>query len=265
MPLSEDFYLDLGRICLAHEFVLDRQNSCAYPAGRGVGGLVYILSGEAEYRFAGGECFTAGAGEGLFLFPRAAYAIRTKSDLRHYTVNFPIRTDTTPLEANGKPYLLLPRDCTAAFSAGMREIVATWAAGGDGYAMHAAGQLYRLVALFLQEHRQKTGEGAGRLTEARAAIAAHPERPTSLSSLAELCNMSVTNFRREWRRVYGDTPLQYRDALRLQRAREYLFSRYYTVTEVAALCGFEDVSYFVRFFRRHTGLTPGDLRRNREP
>ena len=40
-------------------------------------------------------------------------------------------------------------------------------------------------------------------------------------------------------------------------AKEYLNSGYYTVTEIAEKCGFDDVSYFVRFFKKQTGLTPG--------
>ena len=266
MPLAEDFYLELGRICLAHEFVLDRVHSCEYPCGRGVCGLVYILCGVAEYRFANGERLTVGAGDALLLWPSAAYAIRTEGELHHYTVNFPIRAEGGYPDPGGAPYLLLHAESTAALAAGMRELIAIRRAGGDGYVMQAAGLLYRLVALFLCEHARAAETGYhGRLAAARAAIAKHPERATPLSELAALSNMSVTNFRREWRRVYGDTPLQYRDALRIERAREYLFSRYYTVTEVAALCGFEDVSYFVRFFKRHTGSTPGELRGNREP
>lgn len=51
--------------------------------------------------------------------------------------------------------------------------------------------------------------------------------------------------------------MQYRDAIRLYYAKEYLNSGYYTVTEIAEKCGFDDVSYFVRFFRKRTGTPPG--------
>ena len=69
--------------------------------------------------------------------------------------------------------------------------------------------------------------------------------------------MSTTHFRREWTKLYGTPPLQYRDALRLSYAKEYLLSGYYSVTEVAEKCGFEDTNYFIRFFKKHTGITPG--------
>ena len=73
--------------------------------------------------------------------------------------------------------------------------------------------------------------------------------------------MSVTNFRREWKKQYGASPLDYRDAVRLSYASEYLASGYYTVSEVAEKCGFDDVSYFVRFYKRKTGTTPGSIKK----
>ena len=75
--------------------------------------------------------------------------------------------------------------------------------------------------------------------------------------LANLVNMSVTNFRREWLKLYGESALQYRDRIRLSYAKEYLMSGYYTVTEVAEKCGFNDVNYFIRFFKKNTGISPG--------
>jgi AraC-like DNA-binding protein len=73
--------------------------------------------------------------------------------------------------------------------------------------------------------------------------------------------MSVTNFRREWKKIYAEAPIQYRDSIRLYYAKEYLSSGYYTVSETAEKCGFDDVSYFVRLFKKKTGLTPGEFKK----
>ena len=55
--------------------------------------------------------------------------------------------------------------------------------------------------------------------------------------------------------------MQYRDSTRLYYAKEYLNSGYYTVSEIAEKCGFDDVSYFVRFFKQKTGLPPGEYKK----
>jgi AraC-like DNA-binding protein len=79
--------------------------------------------------------------------------------------------------------------------------------------------------------------------------------------LAALCGMSETNFRREWTAAYGQTPLAYRDGLRIAHAKELLLHAGATVGEAALACGFEDESYFVRFFKKQTGVTPGAYRK----
>ena len=55
--------------------------------------------------------------------------------------------------------------------------------------------------------------------------------------------------------------MQYRDSIRLYYAKEYPNSGYYTVSEIAEKCGFDDVSYFVRFFKKKAGFTPGEFKK----
>ena len=73
--------------------------------------------------------------------------------------------------------------------------------------------------------------------------------------------MSVTNFRREWKKRYAESPMQYRDTVRLTYAQEYLNSGYYTISEIARKCGFDDVSCFVRFYKKKTGMAPGNAKK----
>ena len=85
MDFSE---MDISHIELAHEYVLNAERICEYPAGRGSFGLVYVICGTAEYRFFSGERVKITDGEGLMLFPNAAYRITTDGNFCHYTVNF---------------------------------------------------------------------------------------------------------------------------------------------------------------------------------
>jgi AraC-like DNA-binding protein len=56
----------------------------------------------------------------------------------------------------------------------------------------------------------------------------------------------------------------YVNEIRLQRSLEFLRDLRYNVTDVANLCGFTDVQYFIRCFRRRFGFTPGTYRMRRE-
>ena len=51
--------------------------------------------------------------------------------------------------------------------------------------------------------------------------------------------------------------------LRLQRAKDML-ERGMEVKEVAQACGFTGDSYFVQFFKRYTGMSPGRYRDRRK-
>lgn len=53
---------------------------------------------------------------------------------------------------------------------------------------------------------------------------------------------------------------QYLLRLRVRQASQLLLDRDISVEEVAAQVGFRDVSYFVQYFKRLTGMTPGEMR-----
>ena len=261
MIFSDGFLLDIQRIHLAHEFVLDRIHKCEYPRGRGQYGLIYAIEGRAEYRFFSGERITVTDGNVLFLAPYVAYSIVTEQEFRHYTVNFDLHGDTSGLDSLDKPYCLLQRTNTEQLRRGFLRLTSIWMLKKAGFEMQAIGCLYELLSMFYLDYtnRQNTASYR-RLLDAKEYMEQHFAEPVRLELLAKRCDMSVTNFRREWKKQYGETPLQYRDSVRLYYAKEYLRSGYYTVSETAVRCGFEDVSYFVRFFRKHTGVTPGSYR-----
>ena len=64
-----------------------------------------------------------------------------------------------------------------------------------------------------------------------------------------------------FRQITGRTPIDYLNYYRVECAAELLCSTSDSVTEVALACGFGDVSYFGRLFRRQKGKTPGEYRR----
>ena len=52
------------------------------------------------------------------------------------------------------------------------------------------------------------------------------------------------------------TPFDYINIYRINAACELLSSGEATITEVAYSCGFNDLSYFIRLFKKHKGLSP---------
>ena len=262
MLLTDGFYLDIKGINIAHEFTLNSIHGCEYPRGRGWYGLVYVLGGKADYRFFTGDKLSAERGDVLFLSPDCAYSIATEKEFRHYTVNFDIHESSSRFDALNQPYCILHEENTAQLAQIFKELIDVWRLKRSGYEMRAVGYLYKLLSLFYFEYTADRNPAPyQRLLPAKEHIEQHYDEPVTLEQLAFLSDMSITNFRREWKKHYSESPIQYRDSIRLFYAKEYLNSGYYTITEVAKRCGFDDASYFVRFFKHRTGVTPGEFKR----
>ena len=58
----------------------------------------------------------------------------------------------------------------------------------------------------------------------------------------------------------GITLHAYIESVRLAHAKEILMQSQMPIAEVARACGFGEPSYFVKFFSRHTGMTPKQYR-----
>ena len=260
---SDHPYIDVKKIYVAHEYTLDQMRKCEYPRGRGSYGLVYAIKGEAEYHFGTGEHVNIVSGDILFVFPESAYTIVTTRPFRHYTVNFDIYKEASTLQSFGVSHYLLRNDNIQPPERIFKKLVDIWKQKVFGYEMQATGVLYELLShLYLNYLNPGNNLSKQRLQGAKEYIEHNFDKPVNLEQLAYLSTMSVTNFRREWTKLYADSPIRYRDSIRLRFAKEYLNCGYYTVSEVAEMCGFDDVSYFIRFFKKKTGMTPNVFKNN---
>lgn len=79
----------------------------------------------------------------------------------------------------------------------------------------------------------------------------------SIPDEAKKLGVSFEYLRHCFKEETGKTPLMYLTSLRVRQAKRYFStSRFYSVAEVAALCGFSDPYYFSRCFKKYTGLSP---------
>lgn len=257
--LNNSFYIDISRVHIAHECTIDTVHKCEYPEGRGSYGLVLALDGEAEYRFTDGRRSKIKAGEIILLGPRAAYRIWAGRGFKHYTVNFDVHGETSRGWLVDSEHLVLKPERPERYQQILKKTVALWSAKRACYEMLIISEVYVCLAMI---HEEILGVSEDeRLKTVKEYIHNNFNKEITLDTLAQLANMSVTSFRREWTGQYGVPPLKYRDSVRLLRAEEYLSYGYFDVSEVAERCGFEDVSYFSRFFKKHRGISPSEFRK----
>lgn len=87
-------------------------------------------------------------------------------------------------------------------------------------------------------------------------VAHHYASEVRLVTAASLCCLSESEFSRCFKKENGITFSEYLMNWRMQRARDLLTDPTTQVKNVAFEVGFNDVSYFARAFRHHTGITP---------
>ena len=54
----------------------------------------------------------------------------------------------------------------------------------------------------------------------------------------------------------GATPVEYRNALRIEKARPYLEYGEISVQEISDMLGYSTVSHFIKEFKKHYGCSP---------
>ena len=81
-----------------------------------------------------------------------------------------------------------------------------------------------------------------------------------LEEYARQANLSPNGFCRMIRRETGRTPGEWIALARLTRAKRLLQETDMPVLDVAFAVGLSDQSYFSRFFRKQTGMTPVKFR-----
>ena len=83
----------------------------------------------------------------------------------------------------------------------------------------------------------------------------------SIEEIAESLNISYSLFRREFKNKCGISPGQYRQELKLAKAKELLFLTNLSIAEISDKLHFECLGQFSTFFRKKTGIPPLEFRK----
>ncbi|NBA85797.1 helix-turn-helix domain-containing protein [Emticicia sp. CRIBPO] len=84
----------------------------------------------------------------------------------------------------------------------------------------------------------------------------------SIEELARKTNLSVSSFKREFTKLYNDSPANYIKNKRLEKAAELLLVSGNRITDIAFDCGFNDLANFTRSFHEKFNVTPTHYRLN---
>ena len=91
-------------------------------------------------------------------------------------------------------------------------------------------------------------------------IEAHLFSQLTIEELADQNNLSVSSFKREFAKLYNDTPANYIKTKKLEKAAELLLVSDKRITEIAFDCGFNDLANFTKSFSDKYNINPTNYR-----
>lgn len=132
---------------------------------------------------------------------------------------------------------------------------------GAGREFMALGALYQFFGVLRQKDLcgaapVRSSKKIQHLKQALKLIETEYASTITLSQLAEVCGMSPKYFCRFFREMTHKTPIDYLNNYRVKIACEMLRENQESITEIAFSCGFNDLSYFIKTFKRYKGVSP---------
>ncbi|MDO4521546.1 MAG: AraC family transcriptional regulator [Eubacteriales bacterium] len=134
-----------------------------------------------------------------------------------------------------------------------------------GYELIVFGQFYHFFGLVFSEHYYLEGLSRTRKDHKRILqlkqvldyMERHYQNPISLQELSDSVSMSPKYFCRFFAEMTHQTPMEYLNRQRIEQACSQLVTTDDSITEIAFNNGFNDLSYFIRTFKKYKGTTPG--------
>jgi AraC-like DNA-binding protein len=90
----------------------------------------------------------------------------------------------------------------------------------------------------------------------------HMASHKQVSDYAEMLSLSTYQLNAITKQTLGKTSSQLIDDSIILEAKRYLLATSDQVNQIAYQLGYEDISYFIRFFKKHTGYSPEAFRKN---
>jgi AraC family transcriptional regulator len=92
-------------------------------------------------------------------------------------------------------------------------------------------------------------------------IESNLDKPMTLEDLADIARFSKFHFNRIFHSIVGETPFQFIQRVRIERAASLLSTnRKDSITEIAFTCGFSDISVFSRTFKSYFRVSASQYR-----
>jgi len=132
----------------------------------------------------------------------------------------------------------------------------------DFYEASIKGHITSMVSYLFRHYslkkKQKIADDV--IKESIKYIGEHFKEDVLVSDIADHVGFSRFYFSRKFAKALGCSVKEYVQKIRCKEAERLLRTKRYTVSEVSAECGFSDVSYFTKTFKKVLGYLPSKVK-----
>ena len=223
-----------------------------------------MLEGSAVFESAIGNAEEVYEGDLIFIPQGSKYRSVWGEECKN--VHISVRFDFEPNKGFKNPETLLIQKIAKDSAKNIKENLseAYRLATGDAHdRLRALSIFYEALATVLPHlKRAPLPTNDRRLSPAIDYIRTHLSEDTPAPYLARLCNMSEPNLYLLFRKQMGETPVEYKNRLRIERAQMLLLSHPdMPIEQIADAIGYDTAAYFRRCFKALVGESPREFRK----
>jgi AraC-like DNA-binding protein len=217
--------------------------------------LVYVADGQCSSRFGNGvNMRNVSAGLAFLIPPHLPHDQR--GNVHTFFMEFAL-PDSAPIcnlaiiDLRNDPFIRKWLD----------DLFAIWISG-EHLEANALGQAIFLRCLRYQQQQELMPRPQSiRFQDALTFISNNFRSPLTAQDIAQHVQCSVNTLNGYFHKQLNQSMMSYLYSFRLGIARQLLQNDYLSIKEIADRCGFADVNYFIRAFKKHYGATPGKNRK----
>jgi len=126
------------------------------------------------------------------------------------------------------------------------------------------GYLLQLLSSFSREnsvlHNRERILGNHNIENIIRAMNENYHREYSVENYAKMCNLSISQFIRNFKKQTMYSPAKYIEKIRIAKAKELLCSSNLSIAEISSIVGYKDPYYFSKVFKKVASITPSEFR-----
>lgn len=246
------------------QYFVERKDTPSWSIGESVilyNDLTYIINGEATY-IINGEKVILKQGDLIYIpkgSTRKAYT-NPVNPIHCYAFNFDyefIDGVHVDLPFWGKFNIQYDSELLALF----RQFNNLWLEKESGYILKARGMFMIILHMLikLQVVYKPLQYSDYKIEKVKSYILEHFTDKIYIGDLAELVKLHPAYLSTRFRNVTGYTIKGFTNNIRINKAYDLLSTNGYSVTDTAIICGFDDIFYFSKLFKKITGHTPSEI------